>query len=150
MQFSQDVDTSAYVIRGYGPGEVTINEPLTEESIVKWSTHKDAAQAQPLTTRRTLTHSAVISPRQLVDDWAAHDPADIKSEQLAPILALKPEIVLFGTGARLRWPPAATIAALHDLGIGVEVMDTAAACRTYNILMLEGRRVAAALLMIRD
>lgn len=146
MQFSQDVDASAYVIRGYAPGEVTINEPLTEESIVKWSAHNDTGQS--LTTRRTLTHSAVISPRQLVDDWAATEPGDIKPEQLAPILALKPEIVLFGTGSSLRWPPAATIAALHDLGIGVEVMDTAAACRTYNILMLEGRQVAAALLMI--
>lgn len=148
MQFSQDIDTSAYVIRAYGPGEVTINEPLTEESIANWSTQPQAAQPAPLVTRRTLTRSAVVSPRQLVEDWPAQTPSEINAERLAPILAMKPEIVLFGTGSRLQWPPAATIAALHELGIGVEVMDTAAACRTYNILMLEGRRVAAALLMI--
>lgn len=148
MQFSQDIDTSAYVIRSYGPGEVIINEPLTEESIVKWSTQKDATQPPSLVSRRTLTRSAVISPHQLIDDWPAQSPSEINAELLAPILAMKPEIVLFGTGPRLRWPPATTIAALHEFGIGVEVMDTAAACRTYNILMLEGRRVAAALLMI--
>lgn len=148
MQFSQDIDTSAYVIRGYGPGEVTINEPLTEESIIQWSTQKTVTETPSLLTRRTLTRSAVISPRQLIEDWPAASPNDINAEQLAPILAMKPEIVLFGTGSRLSWPPAATIAALHKHGIGVEVMDTAAACRTYNILMLEGRRVAAALLMI--
>jgi len=148
MQFSQDIDTSAYVIRAYGPGEVTINEPLTEESIVKWSTQQEESQPAALVTRRTLTRSAVISPRRLIEDWPAQTPGEINMAQLAPILAMKPEIVLFGTGSHLQWPPAATIAALHELGIGVEVMDTAAACRTYNILMLEGRRVAAALLMI--
>ena len=62
----------------------------------------------------------------------------------------KPEVVLLGTGARLRFPPAAVLAPLTRAGIGVEVMDTAAACRTYNILAGDGRRVVAALLMIES
>jgi uncharacterized protein len=59
-----------------------------------------------------------------------------------------PELVLFGSGARLRFPQPAWIRPLIEAGIGVETMDTAAACRTYNILAGEGRRVIAALLLL--
>ena len=63
-------------------------------------------------------------------------------------MSLKPEVVLLGSGARFIWPETAALAPLMQAGIVYEVMDTAAACRTYNILMSDGRRVAAALLMI--
>ena len=63
------------------------------------------------------------------------------------IAQLEPEIALLGTGDRQRFPHPRLIQALMARGIGVEVMDTSAACRTYNIVMLEGRRVAAALLL---
>jgi uncharacterized protein len=63
---------------------------------------------------------------------------------------LEPEIVLLGTGDRQRFPHPRLTQALLAHGVGVEVMDTAAACRTYNIIMMEGRRVAAALLLMFD
>jgi uncharacterized protein len=65
-------------------------------------------------------------------------------------LTLEPEIVLLGTGRRQQFPHPRLTQALLEQGVGVEVMDTAAACRTYNVIMLEGRRVAAALLLIAD
>ena len=74
--------------------------------------------------------------------------ADLTETHFAMVAALKPEIVLLGTGARQQFPLPRLLRPLLTQGIGVEVMDTAAACRTYNIIMLEGRRVAAALLMI--
>ena len=64
------------------------------------------------------------------------------------LLELAPEIVLLGSGNSLLWPDAAIVAPLAEAGIGYEIMNTAAACRTYNILVGDGRRVAAALLMI--
>ena len=60
------------------------------------------------------------------------------------------EIILVGTGDTLRFPPAAWTAGYLACGIGVEIMDTAAACRTYNVLMAEGRRVAAGLLPLES
>jgi len=63
------------------------------------------------------------------------------------VLALKPELVIFGSGPRLRFVPPALLRSLIDSGIGVETMDTAAACRTYNVLVAEGRSAVAALLL---
>jgi uncharacterized protein len=60
---------------------------------------------------------------------------------------MKPEIVLLGTGATFVFPDPARLAPLRDARVGVEVMDTAAACRTYNILLAEGRNVVAALIV---
>ena len=72
-----------------------------------------------------------------------------RAEHFARIAALKPELVIFGSGARLRFPAPALLRPLIDAGIGVETMDTAAACRTYNVLLAEGRSVVAALLFSR-
>jgi uncharacterized protein len=63
---------------------------------------------------------------------------------------LRPEVVILGTGVKLRFPPPSLTRALVEANIGLEVMDTGAACRTYNILMGDGRRVVAALLMIEN
>ncbi|MEO5573854.1 MAG: MTH938/NDUFAF3 family protein, partial [Gammaproteobacteria bacterium] len=73
---------------------------------------------------------------------------DLTAAHFDRVAILRPELVLFGSGARLRFPLPALTANLLNQGIGVEVMDTGAACRTYNILINEGRNVAAALLMI--
>jgi uncharacterized protein len=62
------------------------------------------------------------------------------------LLRLRPELVVFGSGARLRFPPTALLRSLIDARIGIETMDTAAACRTYNVLASERRAVVAALL----
>ena len=68
------------------------------------------------------------------------------ADHFARIVAFKPELVLFGSGLRLRFPAPALLRPLIDAHIGVETMDTAAACRTYNVLLAEGRSVVAALL----
>ena len=71
----------------------------------------------------------------------------LSAEDFAALLEYTPEVVVFGAGARLRFPQPRLTAALTNAGIGVEVMDTGAACRTYNVLLSEDRRVLAAVLL---
>lgn len=89
----------------------------------------------------------VILPDRVVTGWASAGFDALAAEDLAQLLALEPEIVLLGTGARQRFPHPRLLAPLNEKRIGVEVMDTRAACRTFNILVAEGRRVAAALVI---
>jgi uncharacterized protein len=79
--------------------------------------------------------------------WPVANLAELNADHFAQLLALKPELVIFGSGARLRFVSPALHRALIDKRIGVETMDTAAACRTFNVLASEGRSVAAALLI---
>jgi uncharacterized protein len=72
---------------------------------------------------------------------------ELTAADFAALLRSTPEIVLLGTGATQRFPPPAVTAPLHDARVGLEVMDTRAACRTYNILVAEGRAVTAALIV---
>ncbi len=147
MQFNQEINPTQYTIRAYGPGEITITLP--------WEAAEPAPEAVdaigPEATRirqEVLTRSLVITPEHLDRDWPPQAYDDLESAHFEAVAALEPEVVLLGTGARLRWPDPTIIAPLMQAGIGFEVMDTAAACRTYNILMADGRRVAAALMMI--
>lgn len=97
---------------------------------------------------RTRHHaSLVVSPDRLVTDWPADALDALTADHLAAIVEMKPEIVLLGTGPAFVFPEPARLAPLYRAGIGVEVMDTPAACRTYNILMAEGRNVVAALIV---
>lgn len=90
--------------------------------------------------------SLIVLPDEVVTDWAsAFDQLTL--EHFDALAMRAPEIVLLGSGASLRFPKQALYAGLIKARIGVEVMDTAAACRTYNILAAEGRRVAAALIL---
>ena len=91
--------------------------------------------------------SLAIAPDTLVKPWAAGGFDALHEDDFARIGALRPEIVLLGTGARQRFPHPRLYRALIDAGIGVEVMDSAAAARTYNIIAAEGRRVVAAILL---
>ena len=79
--------------------------------------------------------------------WAPADFNAVTQAHLDEILQLQPELVIFGSGARLRFPPPALLRGLIARRIGVESMDSAAACRTYNVLVSEGRTVVAALLL---
>jgi uncharacterized protein len=97
---------------------------------------------------RIITSSVIITPEDLIEEWPPADPAELATEHIQQVLVLQPEIVILGTGRRLRFPSVEVIQACHRAGAGFEVMDTGAACRTYNILAAEGRRVAVALLMI--
>jgi uncharacterized protein len=91
--------------------------------------------------------SLVVSGDRLITDWPVASVEGLAADHMAAIVALKPEVVLLGTGATLRFPSPALLAPLYKAGIGVEVMDTPAACRTYNILQGEGRNVLAALII---
>jgi uncharacterized protein len=96
------------------------------------------------------TESVVVPWRGEVFRWNAESFESLAPDHFARIAALKPELVIFGSGARLRFPAPALLRPLIDAGIGVETMDTAAACRTYNVLLAEGRSVVAGLLFSRD
>ena len=89
--------------------------------------------------------SLVVLPAR-IEDWAAKTFDQLSADDFAFLRGLNAEIVLLGTGARQRFPHPRLTAALAQAGIGLEVMDLQAACRTYNILVAEERKVAAALL----
>lgn len=110
------------VVTGCGPGWVRVGAREYRENVV-------------------LTSNAV-SPGFAPRGFDALTDADF-----AALLTTSPEIVLLGTGAAQRFPRPALTAPLHDANVGLEVMDTRAACRTYNILVAEGRSVAAALIV---
>ncbi|HEY3635047.1 MAG TPA: Mth938-like domain-containing protein [Caldimonas sp.] len=96
------------------------------------------------------TESVIVPWRGDVVAWPVASFEQLGADDFARIAALKPELVVFGSGARLRFPAPALLRPLIDAGIGVETMDTAAACRTYNVLLAEGRSVVAALLFDTD
>jgi len=96
---------------------------------------------------RVITRSVILSAREMVTEWPVDDPAALHLELLQPALRMAPEILILGTGQRIRFPDAGLFAALAAQGIGLEVMDTAAACRTYNVLVSEDRPVVAALIL---
>ena len=109
-------------VTAYGPGYVAINGVRYERSLI-------------------------ILPDKIVADWNVPDLESLGPADISAVAALHPELVLLGTGDRLRFPESGLLAALGSAGIGAEIMDTAAACRTYNILAAEGRTVAAALII---
>lgn len=122
MKFSLDIPDFACPIRAYAPGRVTIGE-------------------------ETVTRSVVVLPDRLLPDWPPRRPEELTRERLLALAELEVEVLLIGTGERLRFPDPRALAELTARGVGVEVMDTPAACRTFNILATEGRRVAAALII---
>lgn len=122
MKFEREQAEGKNTFTGYGEGYVEVN-------------------------RARHVASLVVSATRVVTDWPARSVEALTADHLAAIAELKPEIVLLGTGAAFRFPEPARLAPLHRLGVGVEVMDTPAACRTYNILLGEGRNVVAALIL---
>lgn len=115
-------DETRYSIRGYGPGEILVNETVYRESILLSAIRIDASWKPPA-----------------IENW--------KPVDLDPLLMLDPEIVLIGTGDSIHLLGTEFLAHALRQGVGLEVMDTAAACRTFNILVGEGRRVAAGLII---
>ena len=122
MKIERDQPDGRNSFTGYGDGYVEVNKVRYRESLV-------------------------VSAERLVTDWPARSVDTLSGDHMAAIVELAPEIVLIGTGARFQFPEAALLATLQKAGIGVEVMDTQAACRTYNILLGEGRNVVAALIL---
>lgn len=96
---------------------------------------------------RRLAKSFLLTPRRLIEDWPPASFDQLTGADLLAVAELDCPIVLLGTGKRQRFPAPALLRPLIDRRVGVEVMDSQAACRTYNILMAEGRDVAAALII---
>ncbi len=113
-------------ILGYGPGWVALGHDGVAEKIER---------------------SIVIGSRGEKFDWNCARFEDLTEQHFAMLAVTQPELVIFGSGSRLRFPPPAFMRALMQRRIGLETMDTLAACRTYNILAGEGRQVIAALLI---
>jgi uncharacterized protein len=113
-------------ILGYGPGWIGLSSNGVAEKIER---------------------SIVIGSRGEKFDWNCERFEDLTAEHFARLAQTKPELVIFGSGTRLRFAPPALLRALMENRIGIETMDTLAACRTYNILAGEGRQVLAALLI---
>lgn len=108
---------------------------------------RGADGASALVNDRRLSASFVLAPDTLLETWPVTDARTLSMEQLAPVLALSPEVILLGSGAMQAFPPAATIAGCLGRGIGLEVMTNAAAARTFNVLAGEGRRVVAGFIL---
>ena len=121
MKLHASAPTHLNTFTGYGEGFVQLNGERRESSLL-------------------------VLPERVMD-WPPASFDALAEAHFALIAELRPEIVLLGTGARLRFPHPRLTASLARAGIGFEVMDAQAACRTYNILMAEERVVAAALLL---
>lgn len=134
MKFAQETDTSGYTIKGYGDDGITVALPAREHTAENRG-------------ERQMSHSFVLSHEVLLDDWPPQQLEELAAEHFERVADLEPEVVIFGAGESLRFPPTEVTAPLVKRGVGLEVMDSRAACRTYNILSAEGRRVVAALLI---
>jgi len=91
--------------------------------------------------------NVLVTPDRIITGWAPGGFDALTEGDFAALAALAPEVALLGTGASLRFPHLRLTRSLIDAGIGLEVMDTPAVCRTFNILAAEGRKVAAAVLL---
>jgi uncharacterized protein len=109
----------------------------------------EAYSTEGIKIRETLYRdSVIVSPDRIIDNWQPRVFADLEQAHFTGIIELGPEIVLIGTGGRLMFPDEKLIEPMMHMGIGVEIMDTGAACRAYNFIAAEGRIVVAALLAI--
>ncbi|HKZ73087.1 MAG TPA: Mth938-like domain-containing protein [Steroidobacteraceae bacterium] len=120
MKLTLDADPRVNLIRAYGPGEVRVGE-------------------------RVIRTNCIVTASEIVADWSARSPEELQPADLERLFALTPEVVLLGTGDMQRFPPRAVRMAFLERQIALEPMDLGAACRTFNILVQEERRVAAAL-----
>ncbi|MFN7642059.1 MAG: Mth938-like domain-containing protein [Burkholderiales bacterium] len=121
MKLHANRDPALNTVTAYGPGWLEINA-------------------------RRYEHALLVQPEAPLEPWGPARFDELAAEHFEAILAHAPEVVLLGTGPAQRFPHPRLTAALTARRIGVEAMDTGAACRTYNILMAEGRKVLAALL----
>lgn len=118
MKFAEDHNSSNYKISAYDEQSISINGLPHMQSLV-------------------------ISPMELLSTWEPATYEELSEPHLDAIYAMKPEIIILGTGLKQRFPPPEILRRLAKEQIGYEIMDTQAACRTFNILMAEDRTVVA-------
>ena len=121
MKLTLDANTSVTLIRSYTNGELRIGEQVFHRS-------------------------CILTPDRVIPDWRPTKVEDLQEEDLQVLFEQKPEVVLLGTGNRLEFPPVKIRGAFARAGVALETMDFGAACRTFNVLVQEERRVCAALL----
>ncbi|MBK5965206.1 hypothetical protein CCR95_14185 [Thiocystis minor] len=119
MRFSEADNTSGYLIDAYGVDGIVIGG-------------------------RRYRRGLIVTPERIVDLWGPNQPSELMAEHLDELLAFSPQIIVLGTGRTQIFPDPSLYFRMMEQRIGFEIMDTGAACRTYNILMSEGRRVVAA------
>jgi uncharacterized protein len=122
MRFAEQAFDTKHTVQGYAVDRITIDD-------------------------RDYRASLVVTPKRIIPDWGPVSIDDVGEAQLADLLVDQPQVVIIGTGTRQQLAAPQVFAQLLSQGIGVEIMDTGAACRTYNILIGEGRRVAAGLML---
>ena len=91
--------------------------------------------------------SLIVTPKEIFDYWPPKTLDDITQDDLETIIALEPELILIGTGDKLKFPMSSILEGVATANLGIEFMDSRAACRTYNILASENRRVAAGIIL---
>ena len=123
MKFAEASTEGGHLILGYEPGRIVVDG-------------------------RSYNEGLVVSPERIVSGWGPEIAVDLAERHLEPIIALDPQVIILGTGRHQVFPDPRVYLTPMQRGVGVEVMDTGAACRTYNILMAEGRRVVAGLIML--
>jgi len=122
MKLSAADSDSGHLILGYDPGRILIGG-------------------------RIYTHGLIVSPERIAADWGPENAIDLAAEHFEALLAFDPRIIIVGTGKHQVFPDPDTYLTVLQRGLGIDIMDTGAACRTYNILASEGRKVAAGLIM---
>ena len=122
MKLQSDPHSGANTITGYGDGYVEIN-------------------------KTPYAHAVVLSSDGAISEWSAQSFDNLEAHHFSQLIDLKPELILIGTGKRQRFPKPELLKALISAKIGFEIMDSQAACRTYNILVGEGRQVLLALIV---
>lgn len=122
MNISLDSPNADYFITAYEPGRLHLNSGEYQRSVV-------------------------VYQDQLITDWQVSTLDELTADHIEQLVTMGPQIILLGTGRTHEFPHAATLAHAYQHGVGVEVMQTDAACRTYNILATEGRNVLAALIV---
>ena len=122
MKFAEDHNRSKYQITGYETDGVEINGLMHKQSFI-------------------------LSPMELVNDWQPQTVSELTVDHVATLYALKPEVIILGTGNKQIFPDQEILKFLVQNRIGYEIMGTQAACRTFNIIMSEGRTVVAGMLV---
>jgi len=122
MKFAQDSQDEGYVVTAYDDDSVSVNGKVFEQSLI-------------------------LANTEFSENWGVSAIDQLAAEHVEQVLSFNPELIIIGTGNKLVFPPVEIYCAIIKRGIGVDFMDTQAACRTYNILMSEGRGVVAGLIL---
>jgi len=128
--------TEKLTIQSYSSGEI---------NIAMSGNHAEGINSNTL---QCMTNSFILTPSRIIKDWSYKDVGEFTIDSFKPLIEQQPELVILGTGEKLTFPNHQILQSFQQAGIGVEVMNTASACRTFNVLVSENRHVIAGLLII--